>query len=96
MTAVSLGRSEALKTGVNKVVDSLADIAITWASEEAQKGPLETFALVVFNVNSISKDPIYQLIHAFVFFLASVFIMHTSSALGADDANLLYIQYFWN
>jgi len=74
---------------MNKVVDLLAEVAITRASEEAWKGPVEIFALFMFNVNSVSKDPIYQLIHAFIFFLQNTFIMHTSSALGARGCQFI-------
>lgn len=77
---VLLGWNKASKPGHNKVVDFLADIAITWASEESWKGPGEIFLQFVFHVNSISKDQIYWFTHAFIL-LGSIFIMHTSSAL---------------
>lgn len=54
---------------INKVLYLLADIAIIWASEKARKGTGERFSLFVFNVNSISKDPIYQLMLFFFSFL---------------------------
>lgn len=93
VTDVSLGRSKASKPGHNKVVDFLADIAITWAFEESWKGPVEIFVLFLFNVYSVSKDQIYWFIHAFVF-LASTLIMHTSSVLRGRWCQLFVYSLF--
>lgn len=93
VTDAPLGRSKASNPGHSKVVNFLANIAITWASEESQKGPVEIFVLFVFNVNSVSKDQIYWFIHAFIF-LDSIFIMHTSIALRGRWCQLIVYSLF--
>lgn len=47
---------------VNKVVNLLLDIDITWSFEEACKGPVDIYAYFLFKVIFILKDPVYQLI----------------------------------
>lgn len=47
---------------MNKVVNLLLDIDITWSFEEACKGPVDIYAYFLFKVIFILKDPVYQVI----------------------------------